>query len=51
MRWLMVCLLVSLAALLTAVAAMARHIWVRHVELRRTPPSRVDTAQETDPEP
>ncbi len=50
MRWLMVCLLVSLAALLTA-AAMARHIRARHAELRREPLSRVDTARETDPEP
>ena len=51
MRWLMVCLLVSLAALLTAAAAMARHIWVRHAELRREPPSRVDSPRETDQEP
>jgi uncharacterized membrane protein len=30
MRWLLIVLLVSLAALLFAAAALARHIWIRH---------------------
>ncbi len=51
MRWLMVCLLVSLVALLWAAGAMARHIWIRHAELKREPPSRVDAAPGADPEP
>lgn len=51
MRWLMLCLLVSLAALLVAAAAMARHVWVHHARLRRQQPSRFDSTQETDLEP
>lgn len=51
MRWLMLCLLVSLVALLTAAAAMARHIWVQHARLRRQPVSRFDSTHETDLEP
>jgi hypothetical protein len=29
MRWLLICLFVSVAALLLAAAGMARHIWMR----------------------
>ncbi len=35
MRWLMIGLLVSLAALLSAVAGVARHIWIHRKKLRR----------------
>jgi uncharacterized membrane protein len=35
MRWLMIGLLVSVAALLSAVAGVARHIWVHRNKLRR----------------
>jgi len=48
MRWLMVCLLASLTALLTAAAAMARHVWIHHTRMRHQPASRFDTTQETD---
>jgi hypothetical protein len=48
MRWLMVCLLGSLAALLTAAAAMAWHVWIHHARMRSQPVSRFDTLQETD---
>lgn len=48
MRWLMECLLVSLAALLMAAAAMAGHVWIHRIRLRREPPSCFDTTQETD---
>jgi hypothetical protein len=47
MRWLIVCLLASLAALLTAALAMARHIWIQHSKLRHEPPSRVDRDHES----
>ena len=50
MRWLMLCLLVSLAALLIAAAAAARHIWVHHKKLHREPPSRIDSAHDFDHE-
>jgi hypothetical protein len=50
MRWLIVCLLASLAALLTAALAMARHIRIQHARLRREPPSRVDKDHESDRE-
>ena len=33
MRWLMICLLVSLVGLLLAAAGVARHIWLKHREL------------------
>ena len=33
MRWLLICLLVSLGALLLAAAGLARHIWLKHREL------------------
>lgn len=48
MRWLMVCLLASLALLLTAAAAAARHIRAHRARIRRQPASRFDTPQETD---
>ncbi len=37
MRWLMICLLVSLGALLLAAAGVARHIWLQRVRLRPKP--------------
>jgi hypothetical protein len=51
MRWLMVCLFGSLALLLIAAAAMARHIRVQHAKLREEPPSKIDTGHEIDHEP
>lgn len=55
MRWLLLCLLASLAALLFAVAGMALHILMRRREHRRksrenTGPH-IDPVDETDPEP
>lgn len=50
MRWLMLCLLISLGALLAAAAAMIRHVRVHHTRLRSQPASRFDT-HETDFEP
>jgi hypothetical protein len=35
MIWLVIALLVSLAALLIAAAGLARHIWLHHWKLRR----------------
>jgi hypothetical protein len=46
MRWLMIGLLVSLGALLLAVAGLARHILLHRAKLRHAP-----TAHETDLEP
>jgi hypothetical protein len=37
MRWLLIALLVSLAALLIAAALMTLHIWVQRARLRSTP--------------
>lgn len=37
MRWLMIALLASLAALLLAVAGVARHIWLQRSQLRSDP--------------
>lgn len=48
MRWLMLLLLVSLAALLIAAGGVARHIWVNRARMRRQPASRIDSTQETD---
>lgn len=48
MRWLMLSMLVSLAALLIAAAGLARHIWVQHCKLRSESLSRTDTPQEHD---
>jgi hypothetical protein len=39
MRWLLIALLVSLAALLIAAAGMTIHIWVQRARLRTKPPS------------
>jgi hypothetical protein len=62
MRWLLICLFVSVAALLLAAAGMARHIWLRRsgAPSGRTPglgllPSSapaeaIDVAPETDME-
>ena len=47
MRWLLYCLLVSLAALLFAAAAMAIHILLKRREIRRK--SRQITGQVIDP--
>jgi len=44
-------MLVSLAALLAAAAAMARHVRVHHARLRSKPASSFDATQETDVEP
>ena len=48
MRWLMLLLLVSLAALLIAAAGVARHIWVNHARMRRQTGLAIDSTQETD---
>jgi hypothetical protein len=37
MRWLMIAFLVSLGALLLAVAGVARHIWLRRSRLHSNP--------------
>jgi uncharacterized protein YneF (UPF0154 family) len=51
MRWLVLCLLVSLAALLFAAAGMALHILMQRRQLRRKPPDSIDPAEETDLKP
>ncbi|MFZ0304825.1 MAG: hypothetical protein WAL75_19185 [Terracidiphilus sp.] len=51
MRWLMIALLASLAALLLAVAGMARHIWLQRSRLGSQNPSAGESAQETEIEP
>lgn len=48
MRLLMLCLLVSLAALLAAAGAIVRHVWVHHFKLRSQAISRIDAIQESD---
>jgi hypothetical protein len=60
MRWLLICLFISVAALLLAAAGMARHIWLRRsgAANARTPglglfpnaapTEALDTAAETD---
>jgi len=54
MRWLMIALLVSLAAMLIAAAGGALHIWVQHRQSRSRPPAGTgaapDPAEETDTE-
>jgi len=50
MRWLIVCLLASLVALLTAAAAMARHIRVQHAKLKEEPSSHIEAVHEADHE-
>jgi hypothetical protein len=48
MRWLMLCFLVSLVALLVAAAGVARHIWLQHRRLRLQSP--VDTGTFLSPD-
>jgi hypothetical protein len=58
MRWLLIALLVSLAALLIAAAGMTLHIWVQRTRLRSRPSTRNELihdsttvpAEETDVE-
>jgi hypothetical protein len=47
MRWLVICLLVSLAALLFAAAGVARHIWLQRGALRAEPTA--EPGQELEP--
>lgn len=54
MRWLLICLLVSVLALLLAAAGVARHIWIqrRAHSGKGVPPGPVPhLADETDVEP
>ena len=51
MRWLMIALLASLAALLLAALGMARHIWRQRARLEQQGPQAGDAAQETELEP
>jgi hypothetical protein len=51
MRWLMIALLASLAALLLAVAGMVRHIWLQRSKLKQQSPSAVESTHETENEP
>ena len=60
MRWMMIALLVSLAALLLAAAGLAHHIWLQRARLRSNPnagpvpklgqDAAFDTVEEIDPE-
>ncbi len=50
MRWLMICLAVSLAALLVAAAGLARHIWLQHAKHRREEIARLEATQKDDVE-
>jgi hypothetical protein len=52
MRWLLIVLLVSLAAMLVAAAGMALHIWVRraHLSSRPLPGPTPGTAEDADQE-
>ena len=54
MRWLMLCLLVSLGALLIAAAGAARHIWLRRAQFirqrRAKPGPMLDPAEEAENE-
>lgn len=55
MRWLLICLLVSVVALLLAAAGVARHIWIQrraHSGKNGVPPGPIPhPADETDIEP
>lgn len=51
MRWLMIALLASLAALLLAAAGMARHIWLRRSRLEQHTPSKDESPHEAEIEP
>lgn len=48
MRWLMIGLLVSLAALLIVAAALARHVWVHRRRLKRSALDSFEAGHETD---
>ncbi len=56
MRWLMICLLVSLGAMLLAAAGVARHIWLQRSKLHSNPDAgpagnpALNTVEEADPE-
>jgi hypothetical protein len=60
MRWLMIALLVSVVAMLVAVAGLARHIWLQRAQLRDKPApatneqpaanAAIDPVEEIDPE-
>ena len=49
MRWLMIVLLVSLAALLVASAGVAYHVWQEH-KRRKSAPAQVERAENPDTE-
>lgn len=51
MRWLMIALLASLAAMLLAAAGMARHIWLQRRRLEPKNPTADESPQETEIEP
>ncbi|HLY42481.1 MAG TPA: hypothetical protein VKR52_14800 [Terracidiphilus sp.] len=51
MRWLMVAFLVSLGALLLAVAGIARHVWLRSRQRQRSRQDDHPMVDETDLEP
>jgi uncharacterized protein YneF (UPF0154 family) len=48
MRWLLIALLVSLAALLLAAGGVARHILLERRELRSRPPVNADSPPDRD---
>jgi hypothetical protein len=50
MRWLLMVLLVSLAALLIAAAGVARHIWQQRKRPRNEPSTSFETAEGRDRE-
>lgn len=51
MRWLVMCLLVSLVALLVAAACIVFHVLVKRRELRRKLLDGIDPAEEIDLKP
>ena len=50
MRWLLIVLLVSLAALLFAAAGVVHHIWQQRTRQRGESPTAVEPAEESNPE-
>ena len=50
MRWLMICFLVSLGALLIAAGAIARHVWLHHLLLHRGPAEVPQPVEESERE-
>jgi hypothetical protein len=48
MRWLLIVLLVSLAALLFAAAGVAHHIWRQRTQRRSDPSAAIEPAEESD---